>query len=90
MSEITLEDTIKMMRGDCWQDRFRAEYWQVKIRAKRLGTMLDRLADEGPDFEPNCPFYILAYQFRIMANYVGVLEKRAKIEGIDLDRRVDE
>lgn len=89
MTEITMEDTIVMMRGD-WQDRFRAEYWQVKIRADRLGNMLEGWFVNALEFKLNCPYDLLDRQLHIMMEYIWLLEKRAKIEGIDLDRRVEE
>lgn len=88
-TEITLEDTIEMMRGD-WQDRFRAEYWQVKNRADRLGNMLEGWFVNALEFKLNCPYGLLDRQLHIMKEYIWLLEKRAKIEGIDLDRRVEE
>ena len=88
MTEITMEDTIEMMRGD-WQDRFRAEYWQLKIRAKRLDRMLERLNND-PDFALVRPFGLLDRQLEIMKEYIGILEKRAERGNIDLDRRAEE
>lgn len=35
-----LKDTIKMMGSSDYKERFRAEYWQVKIRFEKLESMI--------------------------------------------------
>lgn len=37
-----LKDTIKLMNSENYQDRFKAEYLQVKIRYDKLKTMVDK------------------------------------------------
>ena len=36
-----LKDTVEMMLSDDYKERFRAEYWQLKIRYDKLRKMVD-------------------------------------------------
>lgn len=35
-----LKDTIDLMNSSDYKDRFKAEYWQVKIRLEKLRKMI--------------------------------------------------
>ena len=35
-----LKDTVELMTSEDYKERFRAEYWQTKIRYDRLMNML--------------------------------------------------
>ena len=37
-----LKDTIEMMNSSDYKERFKAEYYQVKIRAEKLDDMLNK------------------------------------------------
>ena len=79
-----LNDTIPMMISLDYKERFKAEYWQTKIRYQRLHEMLvNREAGQLP-FTPGCPIDLLKKQKDIMGEYLFILEVRAKIEDIDL------
>lgn len=76
-----LADTIELMKSDNYKDRFKAEYWQLKIRTDRL---VDILSKGDLDFTPKCDKRVLFNQYYHMSYYFSILEERAKIEGIDL------
>ena len=79
-----LKETVTMMQSEDYKDRFRAEYWQTKIRYEKLHKMVVK-ADAGTlDFEPKCNIGLLRDQKRLMGEYLYILELRAEIEGITL------
>lgn len=80
-----LKDTISLMQSADFKERFKAEYYQLKIRRSGLKNMLDKWKNGVLEFEPNCPFHLLQKQLLVMDEYLEVLEERAKIEGIDLN-----
>lgn len=79
-----LKDTIELMNSDDYKDRFKAEYYQVKIRYDKLHRMLVRYEARTLDFELSCPPEILEKQACYMGNYLRTLEVRAEIEKIEL------
>lgn len=79
-----LKDTIELMTSSDYKDRFRAEYWQTKIRYEKLHTMTVKMQAGTLDFEPSCPLELLLEQKEFMGRYLNELEIRAEIEGIDL------
>lgn len=79
-----LKDTIKLMESDNFKDRFRAEYYQLKIRCDKLDTMLYKMENGDLSFKPKCSYELLRTQCRVMSSYLLLLEDRAKIEGIKL------
>lgn len=80
-----LEDTIEMMNSDDYKERFRAEYWQTKIRYNKLHNILIKHTAGTLPFEPACSIEVLEVQTYYMGNYLKTLEVRAEIEGIDLE-----
>ena len=79
-----LKDTIDMMASEDYKERFRGEYCQLEIRAKKLLAFIRECEDaqiEGKE-EPrhDCPLSLLRAQFDAMAEYLGILRKRALIE----------
>ena len=81
---ITLSDTINLMISKNYKERFIAEYWQVKIRYEKLKNMLDKWDYGYLDFLPDCPRELYNIQICGMKQYLDILERRAKIENIDL------
>lgn len=79
-----LKDTATMMLSDDYKERFKAEYWQLKIRYEKLYIMTTRWDNGYLDFKPDCPRSIYNLQMDAMEQYLAVLEARAKIENIDL------
>ena len=79
-----LKDTIEMMSSADYKERFKAEYYQTKIRYDKLHSMLVKNEAGTLDFTPTCPVSVLANQKRCMGEYLRQLEIRAEIEGIEL------
>ena len=80
----TLNDTVNMMNSVDYRERFRAEYYQLVIRYKKLKAMLEKWDKGELDFTPNCNRGILNMQECVMADYIAILESRAQIEDIDI------
>lgn len=81
---MTLKDTAKLMVSDDYKDRFRAEYFQLKIRYDKLCAMLNKWDAGTLEFAPTCPRNLYDGQMRAMRWYLCVLENRARLEGVDL------
>lgn len=79
-----LHSTIHGMISEDFKERFKAEYQQLKIRSQKLRTMLNSMKDETINFNPKCDYDLLHEQLVYMQSYLGVLERRATIEGISL------
>ena len=84
MRPMELKDTVEMMGSDDYKERFKAEYYQVKIRYGKLKYMLERWDNEHLDFTPSCPRSTYDMQIRVMSDYIAILEMRAAMEGIVL------
>lgn len=80
-----LKDTIELMLSEDYKDRFKAEYWQTKIRYNKLRNMIGKYNAGTLEFKPVCPIGGLIEQWEAMGNYLDMLEIRAKIEGISLE-----
>ena len=80
-----LKDTIEMMQSENYKERFKAEYYQLKIRYEKLKAMLDKWDAGELDFEPTCDRDIYDKQISAMETYLDVLADRADIEGVTLD-----
>lgn len=79
-----LKDTIELMNSEDYQDRFKAEYYQTKIRYNKLHSMIIKYEAGNLDFEPKCSIELLKEQASFMGNYLYKLEVRAEIENIEL------
>ena len=90
-----LKDTIEKMESTDYKERFRAEYYQTKIRYEKLKKFNTKIeaarntqytcfagAVEMPKHD--CPDELLREQQSVMGNYLHILELRAEIEGITL------
>ena len=82
---MNLTDTVELMNGNDFKDRFRAEYFQISIRLSKLEKMLCEMKAGTLNFTPKCSYELLHEQAVYMEQYKRVLEERAKIENIDLD-----
>lgn len=82
--DMKLEDTANMMCSDDYKEKFKAEYYQVVIRYKKLKNMLERWDERFFDFEPTCPRSTYNMQIKAMTDYIAVLEARAVMENIEL------
>ena len=72
------------MQSDDYTDRFKAEYYQTKIRYRKLIEMLARNESGTLPFILNSPTEIFMNQATRMKSYLEILELRAKVENIDL------
>lgn len=79
-----LKDTVQQMLSEDYKDRFKAEYYQVKIRYDKLVDMLDRWDKGQLSFPPTCPRELLWRQVTVMEDYMDLLIERSIAEGIDL------
>lgn len=79
-----LKDTIELMNSEDYKDRFKAEYFQTKIRSEKLHAMLVKHEAGTLDFTPTCPIVQLKKQEIAMREYLKTLEVRAATESIDL------
>lgn len=80
-----LRDTISMMESSDYKERFRAEYFQVRIRTFKLEDMLNNWAIGNLPFKPTNPRKLYEAQLGAMKAYLSILEARAEIDGIELD-----
>ncbi len=89
-----LKDTVEMMGSIDYKERFKAEYYQLKIRYEKLKAFCNKIEaarstvydSSSPLEEPkhDCPYEMLREQQRIMGEYLHILEVRAVIEGVEL------
>ena len=80
--------TAEMMNSSDYKERFKAEYYQVVIRYKKLKAMLEKWDKGELNFNPTCPRSIYNMQIRAMTDYIAVLEARAVIEGVELKNSI--
>ena len=83
-----LKDTIIMMNSTDYRERFKAEYFQLKIRCEKLSAMLKKYREDTLPFKPTCPYEVLVAQLAYMQTYFQCLEDRAQIEGINLQDKL--
>lgn len=81
--------TVVGMLSTDYEERFKAEYQQTKIRYEKLKAFNTRIRaaeiDERVEMPYlDCPQPILKAQQAVMSKYLHILEVRAMIEGIDL------
>ena len=86
LDDISLEDTIELMKSDDFKERFVAEYMQTKIRYNNLHKMIVQYEAGTLAFEPVTPINILKDQKSFMGQYLNQLEIRAELEKIELPK----
>ena len=84
MKVMELKDTVEMMTSSDYKERFKAEYYQLKLRYDKLALMITKWDEGTLGFEPTCSRTLLGRQLYHMRMYMIDLETRAKTEGIDL------
>ena len=90
MSNLTeireLKDTIELMTSDDYKERLIAEYYQLLIRFRKLGNILDNYYEFSEERKQNfdCPFELLQMQFLTMSKLLDILKIHAIIEGVTL------
>lgn len=83
-----LADTVEGMNSADYKERFKAEYYQLKIRLVGLRNMCGKWDKNELSFEPTCPRSTYDLQLKAMRDYMTILEMRAVMEGVDLDMSV--
>jgi hypothetical protein len=83
MNQLELIDTVVPMLSADYKERFCAEYNQLCIRGRKLIKMLEKWEAGELNFTPTCPRELLEKQVGLMNELMGVMEERARIEGID-------
>lgn len=79
-----IKDTIELMNSEDYKDRFKAEYYQTKIRYEKLHKTVVKYEAGTLNFTPTCSIELLKAQKSQMGMYLYFLEVRAEIEGIEL------
>lgn len=79
-----LKDTNELMLSENYKERFKAEYYQTKIRYEKLHKTIVKYEAKTLDFEPSCDIGLLKAQASNMGQYLYCLEVRAEVEGIEL------
>lgn len=79
-----LKNTVEMMNSADYKERFKAEYYQTKIRYEKLHKMVVKYEAGMLNFTPKCSIELLKQQKSFMGQYLYTLEIRAEIEGIEL------
>ena len=79
-----LIDTAKLMISKDYKERFKAEYYQTRIRRDKLSRMILDYNSGKLEFEPISSIYLLKTQLDAMNTYINILEMRAMTEGINL------
>lgn len=80
----SLSQTVDIMLSTGYQERFKAEYYQLVIRYNKLKDMLTKWDNGTLEFLPACPRSIYNMQIKAMTDYIAVLETRAVMENIVL------
>ena len=84
-----MSDTICEMLRKEYKDRMLAEYWQTKIRYRKLKAFANRIEaarlQGKPEPQHSCSYDLLRKQQSIMGEYLHVLELRLAIDGLNID-----
>lgn len=65
-----------------YQQRFVDETIELADRIAKLEAMLVKYRTNSLDFTPTCSYELLSAQYITMLNYLGILQRRAAIEGL--------
>ena len=79
-----LKETATMMASADYKERFAAEYYQLETRLVKLEAMVSAWDKGELHFVPTCPRATYDFQIRAMKDYLGILQIRAKMEGVEL------
>jgi hypothetical protein len=64
--------------------RFIKEYTELNDRINKLDNMLNKWKEGSLDFDPDCPYDLLAAQLHAMQAYLEILKLRASIEKVEV------
>ena len=79
-----LKETANLMVSSDYKERFKAAYYQLKIRLEKLRCMLQKWDNKELSFTPSCPRSVYDVQVKSMQDYLAILEARAVIEKVEL------
>lgn len=79
-----LKQTVELMNSSDYKERFKAEYYQLKIRFDKLVAMVEKWDKGELNFVPTCPRELYTRQLNAMKEYLVVLEERAVLENVEL------
>ena len=79
-----LKETVDLMLSDDYRERFKAEYYQTKIRYEKLHKILIKAEAGTLEFKLKCSLDVLTEQISYMVHYLHMLEIRAELEEINL------
>lgn len=60
MKVMELKDTVEMMTSSDYKERFKAEYYQLKLRYDKLALMITKWDEGTLGFEPSCSRTLLS------------------------------
>lgn len=82
---LNLDNSAPLMTSDRYEDRFYAEYIQLKIRREALVKYIQKYYSGDVDEEPSKEsMELILHQVAVMSEYQQILECRAAIENIEL------
>ena len=67
--KMELKDTIELMISADYNNRFKAERYQLDIRINKLQAMLEKYKNNQLDFTPKCSYELLNNQLEAMIQY---------------------
>lgn len=79
-----LKDTVELMNSKDFNDRFKAEYYQIDIRIRKLQNTIDNW--NNLKFTPKCPKQVLIDQLNCMKRYRDSLDVRLIYEDIEIKK----
>lgn len=83
---IELKDTVDHMISDDWKKRFIAEYAQL---ITRIDSIVDLMWEDEEKIKEIGPLDLIDMQVEHMNNYKRILDIRAEIYGIDMDKELE-
>ena len=81
---MTLFETIEGMVSEDYKERFKAEFNQLTIRARKLKETIEKYERNELPFIATCDIDILREQLEVMNKYRSILIYRAYKENITL------
>ena len=81
---VQLSETAVMMNSADYKERFKAEYYQLETRYVKLNAMVEKWDKGELNFVPTCPRATYDFQLKAMKEYLGILQIRAQMDGVEL------
>ena len=79
-----INEIIAMLQSDDYKERFKGEYYLIKMKLEKLRQLLLKYENGTLDFTPSCSLALLKNQASVMKQYITILERRAEIEKVKL------